>query len=67
MLMHLGEGAAAFKFMIHDRGGQFTDTFGAVLADAGIRAIKSPPQAPRRTRSANTRSAPCAGNCSTAP
>jgi transposase InsO family protein len=33
--------------MIRDRGGQFTEVFDAVLADAGIRVIKSPPQAPR--------------------
>ena len=33
--------------MIRDRGGQFTDDLDAVLADAGIRVIKSPPQAPR--------------------
>lgn len=47
MLMDLGGRANAFKFMIRDRGGQFTDVFDAVLADAGIRVIKSPPQAPR--------------------
>ena len=47
MLMDLGERAKGFKFMIRDRGGQFTDAFDAVLADAGIRVIKSPPQAPR--------------------
>ncbi len=47
MLMDLGERATSFKFMIRDRGGQFTDAFDAVLADAGIRVIKSPPQAPR--------------------
>jgi hypothetical protein len=47
MLMDLGEPARAFKFIIRDRGGQFTDVFDAVLADAGIRVIKSPPQAPR--------------------
>ena len=33
--------------MIRDRGGQFTSDFDAVLADAGIRVVKSPPQAPR--------------------
>jgi putative transposase len=47
MLMDLGERANAFKFIIRDRGGQFTDAFDAVLTDAGIRVIKSPPQAPR--------------------
>ena len=33
--------------MIRDRGGQFTDAFDTVLADAGIRVLKSPPRAPR--------------------
>jgi hypothetical protein len=35
------------KFLIRDRGGQFTDAFDAVFADAGLRVIKSPPQAPK--------------------
>ncbi|MGV9384931.1 integrase core domain-containing protein [Nonomuraea sp. NPDC003707] len=35
------------KFLIRDRGGQFTDAFDAILADAGLRVIKSPPQAPK--------------------
>jgi len=47
MLMDLGDRASSFKFMIRDRGGQFTKAFDAVLADAGIRVLKSPPQVPR--------------------
>lgn len=47
LVMDLGERADRFKFVIRDRGGQFTGDFDAVLADAGIRVIKSPPQAPR--------------------
>jgi transposase InsO family protein len=47
LVMDLGERANRFKFVIRDRGGQFTSDFDAVLADAGIRVIKSPPQAPR--------------------
>ena len=47
LLMDLGERANRHKFMIRDRGGQFTSDFDTVLADAGIRVIKSPPQAPR--------------------
>ncbi len=54
LLMELGERANAFKFMIRDRGGQFTDAFDSVLADAGIRVIKSPPQAPRGERDLRT-------------
>ena len=47
MLMELGERANAFKFVMRDRGGQVTEAFDAVLADAGIRVLKSSPQAPR--------------------
>jgi hypothetical protein len=39
--------ATKLKFLIRDRGGQFTDAFDAVFADAGLRVIKSPPQAPQ--------------------
>ncbi|MGJ6969914.1 integrase core domain-containing protein [Streptosporangium sp. G11] len=35
------------KFLIRDRGGQFTDAFDTVFADAGLRVVKSPPQAPK--------------------
>ena len=35
------------KFLIRDRGGQFTDVFDTVFADAGLRVLKSPPQAPK--------------------
>ncbi len=53
MLMDLGERANAFKFMIRDRGGQFTDAFDAVLADAGIPVIRVRRRRPERTRSAS--------------
>ena len=33
--------------MVRDRAGQFTGAFDAVLADAGIRAVKIPPRSPR--------------------
>jgi hypothetical protein len=48
LLMDLGERASSCKFMIRDRGGQFTDAFDAVLADAGIRVMH-----PGRMRSAS--------------
>jgi hypothetical protein len=35
------------KFLIRDRGGQFTDAFDTVFTDAGLRVLKSPPQAPK--------------------
>ena len=51
LLMDLGEGASRFRFLIRflirDRAGQFTDTFDAVLAAAGIEVVKIPPQSPR--------------------
>jgi transposase InsO family protein len=45
--MDLGQRAAAVKFLIRDRAGQFTGSFDAVLAAEGIRIVASPPQAPR--------------------
>ncbi|MFG1710749.1 integrase core domain-containing protein [Nonomuraea sp. M3C6] len=35
------------KFLIRDRGGQFTEAFDTVFADASLRVLKSPPQAPK--------------------
>jgi transposase InsO family protein len=47
LLMDLGERAERFRFLIRDRGGQFTTAFNAVLADAGITVCKIPPCNPR--------------------
>jgi putative transposase len=47
LLMDLGDRAAHFKFLVRDRAGQFTDSFDAVLAAAGIQAVKIPPRSPR--------------------
>jgi transposase InsO family protein len=47
LLMDLGERAAGFRFLVRDRAGQFTEAFDAVLADAGIKAVKIPPRSPR--------------------
>ena len=47
LLMDLGDRAAGFRFLARDRAGQFTETFDAVLADAGIEAVKIPPRSPR--------------------
>jgi putative transposase len=47
LLMGLGDRAASFRFLIRDRAGQFTGAFDAVLADAGIQAVKIPPRSPR--------------------
>ena len=47
LLMDLGEHVARFRFLVRDRAGQFTASFDAVLADAGIEAVKIPPRCPR--------------------
>ena len=47
LLMDLGDRAADFRFLVRDRAGQFTETFDAVLAGAGIEAVKIPPRSPR--------------------
>jgi len=47
LLMDLGDHAEGFRFLVRDRAGQFTASFDAVLADAGIEAVKIPPRSPR--------------------
>ena len=42
----LGDRAADFRYLIRDRAGQFTGPFDAVMADAGITAVKIPPRSP---------------------
>jgi putative transposase len=47
LMMDLGEHAHQVKFMIRDRGSNFTTTFDAVLADAGIQIVLCNVQTPR--------------------
>ncbi len=47
LLMDLGDRSADFRYLVRDRAGQFTEAFDAVLADAGIKAVKIPPRSPR--------------------
>ncbi len=47
LLMDLGDRAAGLRFRARVRAGQFTASFDAVLADAGIEAVKIPPRSPR--------------------
>jgi putative transposase len=50
LLMDLGDRAADFHFLVRDRAGQFTETFDAVLASAGITAVKIPPRSAHAER-----------------
>jgi putative transposase len=47
LVLDLGDRAADFRFLVRDRAGQFTASFDAVLADAGIETVKIPPRSPR--------------------
>ena len=47
LLDDLGDQAERMKFMIRDRGSNFTAAFDAVLADAGIRTVLCNVQTPR--------------------
>jgi putative transposase len=47
LIMDLGEQAHQIKFMIRDRGPNYTAAFDAVLADAGIRTVLCSVRAPR--------------------
>jgi putative transposase len=47
LVLDLGDHAVRFRFLVYDRAGQFTASFDAVLADAGIKVVKIPPRCPR--------------------
>ena len=47
LLMDLGDQADLFRFLVRDRASQFSASFDAVLADAGIEVVKIPPRCPR--------------------
>jgi putative transposase len=47
LLIDLGDRASDFRFLVRDRAGQFTASFDALLADAGIEVVKIPPRSPR--------------------
>jgi transposase InsO family protein len=47
LVADLDDIGGAFRFLIRDRDTKFTQSFDAVLTDAGVRMLKSPPRAPR--------------------
>jgi transposase InsO family protein len=47
LAMVLGTRLEEMRFLIRDRGGNFTEQFDAVFEDCGLQVLKSPPQAPR--------------------
>ena len=52
LLMDPGDHAETSRFLVRDRAGQFTGAFDAILASAGITAVKIPPRGPRANASA---------------
>ena len=47
LVMDLQDAGRSVKFLIRDRDAKYTSAFDAVLADAGVKTIRTPPQAPR--------------------
>lgn len=45
--MDLEEAGRSFRFLLRDRDTKYTTAFDAVLTDAGVEVVKTPPQAPR--------------------
>ena len=43
----MGTSSDQMRFLLRDRGSQFTTAFDAVFKDCGLRILRSPPQAPR--------------------
>jgi hypothetical protein len=47
LLMHLADHMRQFKFLVRDRDAKFTDSFDAIFASEGIRALRTPVRGPR--------------------
>ena len=67
LVMDLDDAAATVKFLIRDRGSNFTAAFDAVLADAGIRTVLCNVRTPRMNGSWSAGSARYAANSRSAP
>jgi hypothetical protein len=67
LMMDLGEQADRVKFMIRDRGSNFTAAFDAVLADSGIRTVLCNTRTPRMNAIIERGSADAAASSWTAP
>ena len=67
LLMDLGEQAERMKFMIRDRGSNFTAAFDAVFADAGIRTVLCNVATPRMNAIAERWTGDADANSWTAP
>ena len=64
LLIDLGDRIASFRFLIRARDSKVTSVVDDVFANEGIPILRTPAQAPRRTRSPSDGSAPSAASCS---
>jgi hypothetical protein len=67
LLIDLGDQAHRVKFMIRDRGSNFTASFDAILADAGIRTVLCNVRTPRMNAIAERWIGDAGANSWTAP
>ena len=65
LLMDLDDRDRQARFLIHDRDTKFTRAFDALLANEGIKVIRTPVQAPTPMPTWNAGSAVSAVNAST--